>query len=209
MNRFDCARTTRWLDEAGDDAESALVAAHAASCASCSARVEAGRAVLTLLTSSAAPVLPAAGFAMRVRARIAATAQDPPAESVAAARARAAFELALRRDAFPWWVRAATQPACALALVLAAFAIVFAAPIARTAQSAPQWSAAAFALVTGALAPWLARVGTDPVAGTGLALALVPLVLLLSRVLFRLGASWTTVRVEPLPAGRDPRLPGA
>jgi hypothetical protein len=153
-------------------------------------------------------VTPSPDFAARVMARVRATAQDVSAESPATARSVAAYELPIGGDAFPWWVRAATQPACALALVLAALAIVYGPQIAHAAWSAPQWSTAVLAVVTGALAPWLVRVGSDPVAATGVALAVATLVLLLSSALFRLGASFATVHfAPPLPRGRS--LPGA
>jgi len=60
-------------------------------------------------------------------------------------------------------------------------------------------------VLTGAIAPWFGRadsiVGRDPVAGTGIAMVLVPLVLVASTALFRLGASLTTVRFAA-PASR-------
>jgi hypothetical protein len=136
-----------------------------------------------------------------VLVRVAVTPQDTPhvasATAPASIRAVAGVEAAVARDLIPWWVRAAAQPASVLALGLASVAVAFAPQILGASKDAPQWSAGVLTVLTGMIAPWLGRVGSilggDPVAGTGVALAIVPLVLVVSTALFRFGASLTTV----------------
>ena len=222
MTPFDCTRHASWLDQgdASDPAAAAAAAAHAASCPSCAARGAADRAVHGLLAVDPATSVDApGGFLGRVMARVTVTPQDAPLAAVsspateaAAAPALAAFAFFAGRDAFPWWVRAAVQPASVLALVLASVAVVFAPQLAGVSQAAPQWSAAAFAVVTGAIVPWLVRIdalaGADPVAGTGMALALLALVLLASTALFHLGAALAGARFATF-VRRGRSVPGA
>ena len=211
MNPTECAGFERWLDEGNDTA----AAAHAAACPACSPRWVAERAV-SALWAGAAPA-PRADFVERVLARVAVTPQEVPpvvtAKASAALRPLAAIEAAMVREALPWWIRAAAQPACALALALAAVVAAFFPQLLGVARDFPQWSAGAVSVLTGAIAPWLGRadsiVGRDPVAGAGVALALVPLVLVVSTALFRLGASLTTVRFAAPASRRGPGLRGS
>jgi hypothetical protein len=204
MNPTDCAGFERWLDEGND----ALAAAHAAACPACSPRWVAERAV-SALWAGAAPA-PRADFVEGVLARVAVTPQDvpPTAKASATLRPLAAIEGAMIREALPWWVRAAGQPACALALALAAVVAAFLPQLLGMARDFPQWSAGAVTVLTGTIAPWLGRAdsiaGRDPAAGVGVALALVPLMLVVSTALFRLGVSLTTVRFAA-PASRRGR----
>lgn len=192
MTDFDCTAFGRWLDEGGaDPARMARAEAHAAACGPCDAE----RAVVAVLLGpgtgarrrTTRPGVPV-DFADRVMARVALAPQDTAAALPAFAR--------VAGDVFPWWIHAAAQPASVLALALAGVATAFAPQLLGASRDAPQWSAAALAIITGALAPWLGRadaiVGTDPLAGAAFALALLPLVVLASLGLYRLGATLTT-----------------
>jgi hypothetical protein len=81
--------------------------AHAAACARCAPVLAAAIEIDALLAAPSTLTAPA-GFTDRLMARIA---------EVSAVRARAPL---VAPPAFPWWIRAATQPAAALALAMAA-----------------------------------------------------------------------------------------
>jgi hypothetical protein len=96
-----CAELRRWLDE-GRGAEGAAPAhAHAASCATCAALLSAEEEIERLLMEPL-PQAPA-GFTERVMARLPARPVEVP--------------LVVLRT--PWWLRATSDPAAVLALVLA------------------------------------------------------------------------------------------
>jgi hypothetical protein len=133
-------------------------------------------------TLSAAPPPAPEGFAARVMARVAVTAQERPRLSLDT------FPLA---PALPWWVRATFEPASVLATVVAAILL---------------WRGAALsglvAAASNQLVGWLgARPLTVPVAPLWLepttlaatALAAAPLLLLLARQLYR----WSADLVGP------------
>jgi hypothetical protein len=113
-----CSEFVRWLDDGLPQGAAASAArAHAAACPRCAAALAAAREIDRLLE---APVTFApAGLADSVMMRVAAI------ESVLAAHPRAT--LAAGSFAIDttqaWWVRAAAQPAAALALTLAAFVL--------------------------------------------------------------------------------------
>lgn len=231
MTDFDCTRFARWLDDGGADrAEAAAhaeaeVEAHAALCGGCGERLVAARAVAAVLggggvvddegvqnvqlgpvvqtvrTLNAAPS-PPAGFADRVMAEVALTRQGAPTLAT----------VTLPGDMIPWWIRAAAQPASVLAFTLAGLATAFAPQLLGLSRNAPQWSADALVALSGALAPWLGRAsalaGSDPLAGTGVALGVLPLVALASIGFYRFGASLATVRFAS-PLARSVRAPRA
>lgn len=113
-----CSEFARWLDDGLPEGTAAIAArAHAAACARCAAALAAARELDRLLD---APVTSApAGLTGSVMTRIAAI------ESMRAAHPREtpmpgsfAFETTQA-----WWVRAAAQPAAALAFTLAALVL--------------------------------------------------------------------------------------
>jgi hypothetical protein len=118
-------------------------------------------------------------FADRVLARVAVTPQVLPAA------------IAIARDPLPWWVRPMIQPAGVLSVVLAGLFVVFAAPLRAAAGQAPEWSARILASGAAALGPWIeplaASFGGGPLVDAFVALAVLPLVGVLSFGLYRLG----------------------
>jgi hypothetical protein len=103
-----CAEFRRWLDE-GMPAPDRAHRAHAAACADCAREWEAALALERLLDG--ATIAAPAGFADRVMSVVAVA----PAEAPTGQRAIAGLGPEL-----PWWVRAAADPACAGALLVAA-----------------------------------------------------------------------------------------
>ncbi|MEO6461827.1 MAG: hypothetical protein ABIP29_02015, partial [Candidatus Eisenbacteria bacterium] len=196
---FDCTTFARWIDAGGADATRVTqAAAHASACAPCAEAWAGERAIVALLRGPGVVAATPPDFAERVMARVALTLQDAAAAMPAPAR--------VPSEMFPWWIRAAAQPASVLALALAGVVTAFTPQLLGASLDAPQWSAAALALLTGTLAPSLGRadalVGSDPLAGAAVSLALLPLVALVSMGLYRLGASMTTARFAPPQAAR-------
>lgn len=129
----DCERFERWLDEgmpestpAGSGRMAVVPAeavAHAAACARCGTALAAARELDTALARACAAA--PAGFAERVMERV--------------ARAREArLAVLAESDAMPWWVRAAAEPAAAIALALAALVLWQRAALSRFSASALQ-----------------------------------------------------------------------
>jgi hypothetical protein len=101
-----CDGFERWLDDGMPDAGAASAHDHAVRCARCATALAAALEVEQFL---ATPPTPApAGFADRVMARV-----------EASAAVRASLMAPPSSPAFEWWVRAAAEPAVALALGLA------------------------------------------------------------------------------------------
>ena len=187
MTDFECTAYARWLDEGGADPPiAARAAAHAAACDACAAE----GAVVALLRGSRSVDLGAPDFADRVMAHVALTPQDAVAMPAGAR---------VLVDVLPWWIRATAQPASVLALGLAALVSAFLPQWLGASRDAPQWSAAALTVFTGALG---AIAGSDPLAAAAVALALLPLVVVASLGFYRLGAALTTARFAPPHAGR-------
>jgi hypothetical protein len=204
MTDFDCRQFARWLDDGGADPLVASRAqAHAAECRECGELLAGEQAVLAHLRGEGEQaILPPApgGFADRVMRQVALTPQ------VRASR-MPAF-VALPADALPWWIRAVVQPASVLALMLAGVAAAFTPQLLGVSRRAPEWSANALAAVSSVLAPWVERVnaivGSDPMTGAGVILALLPLAALAAFGLFRLGTLIGTIRLAVparVPAG--------
>jgi anti-sigma factor RsiW len=103
-----CERFQAWLDDGMPDATAAAHHAHAAGCAECQADLAAARAIETALerVSATAPAALTEHVMLRVRAL----------ES-------ARMELLPTTGSLPWWVRAAGEPAAALAFVVAALVL--------------------------------------------------------------------------------------
>jgi hypothetical protein len=168
----DCERFEVWLDQgmpeaAPDDASRSApsqVVSHAASCDRCAAALAAARQLDDALSAAAATA--PAGFAERVMGRV--------------ARARTARLAALAEmDALPWWVRAAAEPAAALALALGALVLWQREALSRFTAGVLE------AVGDPAVADWAHRIVaprvaldlstfSDPVVLVGVTLALVP-----------------------------------
>jgi hypothetical protein len=108
---MNCERFERLLDANGPGDLPADVLAHANACARCARALAAARSIDMLLVTSSAVKAPS-GFTDRVLARI--------RLSPAAAPARALPQLAAPFDPLPAWIRIASEPATAGALVVAA-----------------------------------------------------------------------------------------
>lgn len=179
-----CRDLERWLDDGGAPEHYVEAMAHARICARCAATLGGVDELETLL---ARPAAAPRGFADQVMARVAITPQAPARIPV--------MELLPFFQTVPWWVRVALEPASLLAMLLA---------------SALVWRGdALFALASsgaGHVTAWLARAlqaplplpslepGTigavlvQPAMVTGIALAVVPLTLMLSRFLYQWSA---------------------
>jgi hypothetical protein len=185
---MNCTAFEAWLDEGLPPAAEREALAHAGTCAGCAAALASARAVEAALVESlgdapsaiAADRAPA-GFAAAVIARIA------DAESVqVGASASVRAPVFLPAPVLAWWVRAAAQPAPALALALAALLLW------RAHDLVALGSAATQALISGAAASALPGPpgGTDfgrPDVQFGLVLALAPALAWLAARLFSAG----------------------
>ncbi len=163
---MDCRGFEAWLDQGlPEGAPAAEARAHADSCPACAAALAAAREVDLAL--SAAPAPAPAGFAARVMERV--------------ERARTARWLGwAEADFLPWWVRAAADPAAALAVGLAGLvlwqwdALIRLASAASAALAHPA-VAALFRWLGGSLPlPDLSGLASPAVAA-GLMLAMLPL----------------------------------
>lgn len=165
-----CESFERWLD-AGMPARAAAEArAHAALCAQCAAS-ESAAADLEVLLASELPEAPP-GFTSVVMERVAATQSE-------AARWRAFA------NPLPLWLRAAAQPACALALVLSALFLWCMAHLPQVSLRIMNALAAAQSALTTHL-----PLPVEPVSHVGAALLLLPVTWLASRALYRASQAW-------------------
>jgi len=169
-----CADFGRWLDEGLPENDAARARAHAAGCARCAAGLAAAEAIEAALAH--ATFMAPAGLTDAVMARVAASE----------ARRAAPAMIPAADDAFPWWVRAALDPAVVTAMLLGGVV-------------AWQWNAIARAGV--AAAAWLARVSAgmplpetswSPSLGLQIAMAmlLVPASLWLALAAFHASERW-------------------
>jgi len=108
-----CERFERWLDAVRPAAGEPAARNHAESCARCAASLRAALEVDGLLAAGLAPA--PAGFAARVMERV-----EAARRASAALAGYPPHAAPIAPPAFDWWVRAAADPAAALALVLAA-----------------------------------------------------------------------------------------
>jgi len=108
-----CETFERWLDAGRPAAAEPAARAHAAGCARCATALRAALEVEGLLAAGLAPA--PAGFAARVMERV-----EAARRAGAAPAGYAPHAAPIAPPAFDWWVRAAADPAAALALVLAA-----------------------------------------------------------------------------------------
>ncbi len=199
---MNCRTFEAWLDEGMPATGGGEAARHAGACANCAAALEAARAIEGLLAIGAARA--PAGFSDRVMARVAA-----PARALGGAIPEAAFatpalsEAAFATPALPWWVRAAAEPACALALALAGLLIWAGDALLASARAV---ATALGSAIAGALLEMSA--GSTLLASEtlrlGLAIAALPGVLWFAYVGFRWAErlAWPAGRRAIRPAGR-------
>lgn len=182
-----CEDFERWLDDGMPEAGTALAQDHAAHCARCAPALAAALEVEQFLATPPAPA--PAGFADRVMARV-----------EASAAVRASLMAPPSSPAFAWWVRAAAEPAVALALGLAgllvwkrdAFVAAFSGLLVIAGQLVSEASAIAPAMM------WTPRIPTlSPLVSLGLAMVAAPALALGSLALYR----WTE-RLAARPARR-------
>jgi hypothetical protein len=170
MSSMRCGHFERWLDS-GMPVEGAVEArVHAAACAGCAARESAARELEVLLAVD--PPAAPSGFTATVMTRIAARRRLP---------------LLLPANPLPWWVRAAADPACALALVSAALFVWGLDRMPVLVGAIGAWERALVASL-GSRAPQLLDAGT----WSAVAVSLVPTVILASLTLYR----WSLRRVQ-------------
>lgn len=169
---MNCAAFERWLDEGLPQADADHARAHATACPGCAAALAAAEAIEAGL-ARAVFVAPA-HLTDAVMARVA------EAESTLTAAAR----LRITRDAFPWWVRAALDPAVVAAMLLCSLLVWQWDAIARAGMGAAAWLAQAGA---GASLP-------SPAPSLGLqivlAMLLVPVSLWVARAAFQTSERW-------------------
>lgn len=194
---MNCETFERWLNDGLPVADAAAARAHVAGCPRCAAALHAAETLDRALRErfAFAPAFAPEGFTARVLERI--------------ARGDAARRLLLVfGDAMPWWVRAAAEPAAALACVLAALVLWQGAALfgaahdwaTRTTLATPE-AGAVLAWLTQAFAPvargFAAAASAAPIAWTlALAAAAVPILLLVSAELFR-AAERSVVALRP------------
>lgn len=166
-----CEALERWLDEGAPEPLRRAAEAHAAGCASCAMALRAASEVENLLAT--ATIIAPSGFTDRVMARVAGAA------AVRAPRFAA--------PAFPWWVRAACEPASLLTAAMAALLLWrgdallgLGSIVVRVANQ--DWTAAFRS--TASLPAFL----THPLVVVGAALAIAPLMLWASWRLYRWSA---------------------
>jgi hypothetical protein len=104
---MNCTRFEGWLDDGMPGGAETEACAHADRCPECAIALRAALEIEALLTGQPAPA--PMGFADRVMTRVQAVGRPP----VPAAEWAPLFAL-------PWWVRAAADPASALAFIVAA-----------------------------------------------------------------------------------------
>jgi hypothetical protein len=169
-----CTAFERWLDEGMPEAGAAEARSHAAGCALCAGSLAAAQDL-------------EAGL-MRAAFTAPATLTDAVMARVAAVEARRAVPVTAVdwRDAFPWWVRAACDPAAVAAMLLCGLLAWQWDAIARAGVAAAAWLGRANAGVTlpvGAGSPGLGM-------QIALAVILLPAAVWLGRVAFRASEKW-------------------
>ena len=178
----DCAAFEAWLDQGRPAVGESAARAHAAACARCAAQWSV--ALELDLALEAPPVTAPASLTERVMTRVAAMLPEVRASGASAGspavRSRAADTAfgGVAAPALAWWVRAAADPAVALALVLAALVLWRAQSLVPVAQAGSAWALAAwriafpptFAPSLGTLERWMPH----GVVALALALALMP-----------------------------------
>lgn len=182
---MNCEGFGRWLDEGLAEATGAEHRAHAATCARCARELRAIEEIEGLLASTPTPA--PAGFTERTMARIATSSAalgrvpSPPPSPMA------------------WWVRAASQPASALAATLAALML-------WQRQALQAFAVHAVHALTPAMPPGpelsLGPAFQRPDVVLGLMLVMIPASAWLASALFRASERMVSARMA---AARTPR----
>ncbi len=193
---MNCERFERWLDDGapeGTGGDLAVVTAaeefrdHAATCARCAAALAAARELESLLAAPLRSRAAPAGFTARVMERV---------EWMERLAPHVGYGAELRQppvaESMPWWVRAAAEPAAALAFALAALLLwkrdaMLAAAGSMLAQASGSFAATATA--AGRTAGWLQipAVFMRPEILLGVAFAIAPALVWASWRLWRWG----------------------
>ena len=169
---MNCASFARWLDEGMPAAGAGEARAHAAGCPRCAAEFAAAEAIETGL--------------MHATFTAPAALTDAVMARVAAAEARRALPAPARHDAFPWWVRAAADPAVVAATLLCGLMTWQWDALARAGLAAASWLGRAQAGVSLPGFAWPSSLGPQ----IALAVLLVPASLWLGRAAFRVSEKW-------------------
>lgn len=185
---MNCRELDHWLDEGAAPERDREAMAHARICSRCSTTLG-GVDELERLLAAPAAAMPA-GFTERLMTRVARTPQVPSRIPV--------MELLPFFPTVPWWVRVAIEPASLLAMLLASVLLwrgeaLFALASGGTVQLA-SWIAAGLSAPLPTLDP--GAVGAtliQPTVAAGIALALIPLVVMGSPALYR----WSAALVGP------------
>jgi hypothetical protein len=169
-----CAAFERWLDDGMPGAEAEASRAHAAACPRCAAALAAAEALDAGLARAAfsAPT----GLTDEVMARIAALEAHRGAPA-----APGGF-----RDAFPWWVRPALDPAVVGAFLLCGLLALKWNALAAAGVATAAWLARASAEATPALPAWTPSLGMQ----IALAVILVPASMWFARAAFHASEKW-------------------
>lgn len=171
---MNCAAFERWLDEGMPEADTAGASTHAAGCARCAAQLAAAEAIeagLSRATFSAPPAL-----------------TDAVMARVAAIEARRILPAApvIGHDAFPWWARAATDPAAVTATLLCALMVWQWDAVARSGIVAAVWLGNLTSGLTLPGSAWTPSLGLQ----IALAAMLLPAAIWLGRAAFHASERW-------------------
>ena len=189
---MNCHDVDRWLDDGSPDALHVEAMAHARICAHCLATLRVADELETQLAAAPGPA--PLDFTDRVMARVAAVAQVRTRIPV--------MEMLPLLRAFPWWLRAALEPASLLAALLASVMVLRGDALFALASGGAfrlaAWIAQATAPSAVAAAPVVAAdplvaILIQPTVLTCLALGVAPLVLMGSRLLY----GWSANLVGP------------
>jgi hypothetical protein len=181
---MNCGDLQRWLDEGAPAASADAAQAHALVCAACERALRVAIEIEGLLEAGPPPA--PAGFSARVMERV----QEAPR-----------LALLAQVPALPWWLRAAAEPACALALVTAGLLTWHMDLLWWLAQAAAGWMrwVVPRAPSGNILGQWLP--GASGLAGA-LAVALLPIAAVASWAIYRWMERAVALRTRRLGAAR-------
>jgi hypothetical protein len=136
MSVGDCSEFERWLDQGRPASSDRLKREHAAGCARCSAQLSVALELDAALEE--APSAAPAALTERVMARVAAMRPHAPGQAARSQSAHGSPD-GFATPALEWWVRAAADPASALALALSALLLWRAETLVTLARMASGW----------------------------------------------------------------------
>jgi hypothetical protein len=182
-----CRELDRWLDDGGAPEHYLEAMAHARICARCSATLG-GVDELERMLAGPSAAMPE-GFTERLMARVATTPQVTIRIPV--------MELLPFFQTVPWWVRVAVEPASLLAILLASALLwrgeaLFALASAGAIQFVA-WIARGLSVPLPSPDPAVGAALIQPTVAAGIALAVIPLVVMGSHALYR----WSAALVGP------------